>query len=370
MPADEYTFGRAAASFAPSCESSTSVPTLTTASTPASSAPSIAASGEISKRSKCVCESTNISSCPRKPATEGIIEPPEIERQRFSADEHLFALRSYEPVVDLVAPAPVLSRGPRRRPRWALAFRGVDPRPLDDLFEGQRLSGRATPNDEYDLAPDSFCEMLRRLPGRPSKDLLVQLRQLPADRYRCLHGQFPQRLHHPVRRLVDYESRGFTPYPVEDLPPFPALARQEAQEHHHVYRQPGGDERRYRRRGSRQHLYLHAGLDASPEQAVAWVGDERGAGVGDERHACGLGLRGQLRGETVLVVLMVDDQRSLYPEMGEQATRPACVLAGYQIRFAQSAESAEGDVLQVAYGGGNDYEGHAEYRPCINRERA
>src|ERR687885_2283749 len=74
MPADEYTFGNAAASFAPSCESSTSVPTLTTASTPSSAAPATATSGDTFSRRRCVCESTNINPLPRQGPHHNLVQ--------------------------------------------------------------------------------------------------------------------------------------------------------------------------------------------------------------------------------------------------------------------------------------------------------
>src|SRR5215207_10879320 len=63
MPAAEYTLGKTAASSAPRCESSTSVPMLTTAPTPASAASRTASSGGTSSRKRCVCESTSIRAC-------------------------------------------------------------------------------------------------------------------------------------------------------------------------------------------------------------------------------------------------------------------------------------------------------------------
>src|SRR5215216_3886078 len=60
MPAAEYTLGNTAASSAPRCESSTSVPMLTTAPTPASAASLTASSGGTSSRKRCVCESTSM----------------------------------------------------------------------------------------------------------------------------------------------------------------------------------------------------------------------------------------------------------------------------------------------------------------------
>ena len=66
----------------------------------------------------------------------------------------------------------------------------------------------------------------------------------------------------------------------------------------------------------------------------------------------------QLGGEPLLVVLVVGDEVPLYLVVGEQATCMPGVLAGYEVGLAQVAEGAEGDVLQVAYGGWDHCEGH------------
>ena len=84
-----------------------------------------------------------------------------------------------------------------------------------------------------------------------------------------------------------------------------------------------------RRRGSREGLYLDAGLDAGAHEPVAGVGDERGAGVGDEGDALGPGPFGELGGEALLVMLVVGEEVLLYLVVGEQASRAPGVLAGY-----------------------------------------
>ena len=60
----------------------------------------------------------------------------------------------------------------------------------------------------------------------------------------------------------------------------------------------------------------------------------------------------------LLVVLVVGDEVPLYLVVGEQASCTPGVLAGYEVGLAQVAEGAEGDVLQVAYGGWDHCEGH------------
>ncbi len=70
-------------------------------------------------------------------------------------------------------------------------------------------------------------------------------------------------------------------------------------------------------------------------QPVAGVGDERGAGVGDEGDPLASGPLGQLGGEAVLVVLVVGEEGLLYLVVGEQAARAPGVFAGYEVGLAQ-----------------------------------
>ncbi len=57
--------------------------------------------------------------------------------------------------------------------------------------------------------------------------------------------------------------------------------------------------------------------------------------------------------------MLVDGEEVLlYLVVGEEAAGAAGVLAGNEVGLAKVAQRAEGDVLEVTYGGGDDGEGH------------
>ncbi len=90
-------------------------------------------------------------------------------------------------------------------------------------------------------------------------------------------------------------------------------------------------------------------------QAIAGIGDQGHARVGDERHALALGERAQkarLRG--ILRRIAVGHGRNRDAVVAGQPGEDPRVLAGDQVDGAQHVECAQGDVAQVADRGRDD----------------
>ena len=97
--------------------------------------------------------------------------------------------------------------------------------------------------------------------------------------------------------------------------------------------------------------------EAQGDEAVAGVGDERHAGVADKGDICAL-LEGEheFRGASQFIVLVVADERLANVVVGEELLGVAGVLAGDLVHFLEDAESAEGDVFEIANGGADEIE--------------
>src|SRR5437867_4460558 len=144
----------------------------------------------------------------------------------------------------------------------------------------------------------------------------------------------------------------------------PLKRRPGAVEHEPVGGHGGDGQGRHERRrpGHRHHRDpLRARL---ADEQEAGVRDARGARVGHERDRAAAGqLAQQLRPTRELVVLEVAHGPLVNVEMREERTRPARVLAGDQVHFAQDAQRAQGDVLEVADRSRDDEERAAQATP-------
>ena len=161
-----------------------------------------------------------------------------------------------------------------------------------------------------------------------------------------------------MRRLEEDEGRGLPGDARQKLRPVLPLARRETKIDDGVGGQAREDERRHRRRWARQDLDPDAPLDAGRDEAVTGVGDERHPGIRDQGQAQRMRTFGELSCQAVFVVFVEGDEVALYLVVGEQAAGAAGVLAGYEVGLAQVAKGPEGDVLEVAYGGWDDSQGH------------
>jgi hypothetical protein len=94
---------------------------------------------------------------------------------------------------------------------------------------------------------------------------------------------------------------------------------------------------------------------AKCDQAMARIGNQWHAGVADERDFCALLERDeQFGGARHFIVFVVADERFANFVMSEQLLCVTCVFAGDLIDFFQDAQSAERDVLEIAYGRANE----------------
>ena len=100
---------------------------------------------------------------------------------------------------------------------------------------------------------------------------------------------------------------------------------------------------------------------ARGDEFGAGVGDGGCAGVGDEGDACaGFQLVDELFGAAGFVVQVVADGGRRDAEVVEELCGLAGVLAGDAVGGAEDAESAEGDVFEVADGCGDEIEAGCE----------
>src|SRR5215218_1305298 len=267
-------------------------------------------------------------------------------------------LRAYQLLVDLTATMARLPGRLCRCPRRALSPRHVSPRQPNYVVDALVFLRSSTADHKHDLA----FHVPRKLSGGllrcSSEDLLVELRKLPAHGDRGSGRKIPQRLPEPLWGLEEHKGGRLGGDTLQSLRAHSSLTRQEAGKDDRVGRQPRGHERRSEGRGAGEGFYLDAGLDAGAHKPVSRIGDERGACVGDEGYALRLRPFGQFGSQAFLVVFVVGDEVLVYLVVEEQSSCAPGVLAGNEVGLAQVAEGAEGDVLQVAYGGWNHGEGH------------
>jgi hypothetical protein len=209
------------------------------------------------------------------------------------------------------------------------------------------LAGRG--DHDHDLAPDLVPEAPHQLAQGAAGDLLVELGELAADRGRAVWGerrQRRQRLRQAAGGLEGDHGLGRLQHALE----LAGAARQEPEEAPAVGGQPRGDQRRDHRRGAGQHLDLEVAVDAGPDQAIAGIGDRRGACVGDEHdRLAALDHLRQLARPLGLVLLVVGDQpRRLQLQQLQQPAGAAGVLAGDQVGPRERVAGAGGDVAEVA----------------------
>ena len=127
--------------------------------------------------------------------------------------------------------------------------------------------------------------------------------------------------------------------------------------------QAGGDEGAESRVGAGDGDDGDAGGDGFARTSHdAGIADAGHAGVGDEGDA-GAGLEGvdQFSGALALVVLVTADGGGGDCEVVEQLLRLAGVFAGDAVGVLEDFEGAEGDVAEVADGGGDEVEAGGEF---------
>src|SRR5919198_841882 len=170
----------------------------------------------------------------------------------------------------------------------------------------------------------------------------------------------PQRRWQTVRRLEG--DRRVRP-PRELLPPRRqrrAATREVAQELVPIPDEAARHEGRLHRRRARKDRDLHALVERRAHQPRPRIADRRQPRVAQQRDAlAGAQPREHLGRPCGLVVLVVREQARPNAVTAQQDRRMARVLAEHDVRLAELAEDAQGDVLEVADRGRTDGERHA-----------
>jgi hypothetical protein len=100
-----------------------------------------------------------------------------------------------------------------------------------------------------------------------------------------------------------------------------------------------------------------AGLTRLPHQLVAGIGDERRAGIADQRHCLALGESGkQLRPLLFRIVIVIGDERRDDAVVAQEHGGDPGILAGDQIGSGQRCQSANRNIAEIADGRGDDME--------------
>ena len=180
----------------------------------------------------------------------------------------------------------------------------------------------------------------------------MQLGQLLGDRRlaRTQHaGHVGEALAEPWASLEEEQRRrcGFQLF--EPGTARSRFRRQESREQEGVGRQPGAGQRGERRRRTGNARDHDPGIERLAHELVAWVGDQRRAGVGDQRHRLpGTQPRDQPRALTLRVVLVIRGHLAAQTEMRQQLLRVARILGGDQLGAGEHRERAQRNVGEIA----------------------
>ncbi len=194
----------------------------------------------------------------------------------------------------------------------------------------------------------------------PRANSLVDLRELARHgRLPVAHGEehLAERLGQPAGGFVEDERPRVVRERGEAGAALLRSSRQEALEAEARRVQAGGGERRGEgdRAGDGDHV--EALRDRHPRDQRARVGDPRHPRVRDERDALPLSQEADQRARLLLLARAeVADQTLPHPVALEQVLRAARVLAGDEIDLAEDPQGAQGDILEVPDGRGDEVE--------------
>ncbi len=128
-----------------------------------------------------------------------------------------------------------------------------------------------------------------------------------------------------------------------------------------ITRQTTRHQRWHKSRSAGQALHPNAPAVTSAGEQKPRVADTGCAGVGDERQGSAGGqFIHQTLHHSMLVVRMKSAQRRGDPVMIEQAFAGSRIFRQHHRHLFQDAQGAQGDVFEVADGGGDDVEHGAE----------
>ena len=235
-----------------------------------------------------------------------------------------------------------------------------------------RSVGRLADHDDDLAAPvdPARCGVIGQRAEAAAQGLLVELRQLAADRRGSPRaagsGKVGERRRETARAPRTAPPSARPRQPGKPLPPFAPASREEALEAPARPGDPRGHQPGEDRRGPGDGH--HAATFGRPgrHEAGAGIGNERRAGVRDEREVAPRPQvcqePGKRRG---LVARMVRDEVRRDPMASEEPARDPGVLRGDERHRAQDFERSQRDVTKVADGRRDDVQG-----PAIARRTA
>jgi hypothetical protein len=160
---------------------------------------------------------------------------------------------------------------------------------------------------------------------------------------------------HAVGRFVKNDGAVLDAKAFEGAVAFAGARGEEADEEELLVGQAGGGERREERGGAGDGNHRDFVAKAESDQAVAGIGNQRHARVADESDFRALLESDEkFRRARHLVVLVIAHERLRDFVVSQELLRVAGVFAGNLVGFAQDAQGAQGDVLEIADGRGDE----------------
>ena len=196
--------------------------------------------------------------------------------------------------------------------------------------------------------------------------LLVELGELAADRGLARPqplGEVGERRRQPRAGLEQHE-RGRNAVELGNArAPRRLLRGQKSLEEEPVGRQRAHHQRRKHGGRAGQGRHARALLACRAHELVAGVGDQRGAGIGDERDGCALGEPCQQLGPGLGgVVVVIGRERGGDGVMVDELAGDPGVLAGDHVGRGQDFQRPHGDVAQVSDRGSDQVQAGSQRR--------
>ena len=198
----------------------------------------------------------------------------------------------------------------------------------------------------------SPVELGEDLLGAAPDDLLVELRQLSADRDASVpeggEDLSEQRVH-PSRRLEEHDRPWIVPERLQASAPIAGTPREEPLEHEPIRREPRQDEGGDRGRRAGDHAHVDAALHRQLHHPVAGIGDAGHAPVRDDGDiVAGSETSHEFDGAIVLVPLEHRDERFAEVEVSEEAAGAPRVLRGDERDRRQRLARPVREISEVA----------------------
>jgi hypothetical protein len=206
-----------------------------------------------------------------------------------------------------------------------------------------------------------------------AEEFFVQLGDFPGEAGRAVAENFDgvgDAFLHAVRRFVENDGAILDAKAFERAVAFAGARGEEADEEKLFVGKAGSGERREERGGAGDGNDGNLVAKAKSDEAVAGIGDQRHARVADERNfGALLESDKKLWRAGQLVVFMIADERLRDFVVVQELLRVAGVFAGNLVGLAQDAQSAQGDVFEIADGCGDEIKAAAFLLPGRLRGR-